>query len=85
MSRYRKPVVDLGESLPLVPPLYQSSVYTLPDLEALDRLIRLNVTAVTRLAGAPAVWLIGPLGRSFPPASATGYRHVQGQGALRRA
>jgi cystathionine beta-lyase/cystathionine gamma-synthase len=39
MSRYRKPVVDLGESLPLVPPLYQSSVYTLPDLEALDRIM----------------------------------------------
>jgi cystathionine beta-lyase/cystathionine gamma-synthase len=28
----------LGESTPLVPPLYQSSVYTLPDLDALDRI-----------------------------------------------
>src|SRR5262245_62196968 len=27
----------LGPSAPLVPPLYQSSVYTLPDLDALDR------------------------------------------------
>ena len=28
----------LGESTPLTPPLYQSSVYTLPDLDALDRI-----------------------------------------------
>jgi cystathionine beta-lyase/cystathionine gamma-synthase len=30
---------SLGESTPLVPPLYQSSVYTLPDLDALDRIM----------------------------------------------
>jgi cystathionine beta-lyase/cystathionine gamma-synthase len=30
---------DLGESRPLVPPLYQSSVYTLPDLDALDAIM----------------------------------------------
>ncbi|OAI50487.1 hypothetical protein AYO44_05680 [Planctomycetaceae bacterium SCGC AG-212-F19] len=30
---------SLGRSTPLVPPLYQSSVYTLPDLDALDRII----------------------------------------------
>jgi cystathionine beta-lyase/cystathionine gamma-synthase len=30
---------DLGDSTPLVPPLYQSSVYTLPDLDALDRIM----------------------------------------------
>ncbi|MFO0841698.1 MAG: aminotransferase class I/II-fold pyridoxal phosphate-dependent enzyme [Gemmataceae bacterium] len=29
----------LGPSTPLVPPLYQSSVYTLPDLDALDRIM----------------------------------------------
>jgi cystathionine beta-lyase/cystathionine gamma-synthase len=29
----------LGASAPLVPPLYQSSVYTLPDLDALDRIL----------------------------------------------
>src|SRR5262245_40466211 len=29
----------LGESSPLVPPLFQSSVYTLPDLDALDRIM----------------------------------------------
>jgi len=29
----------LGESTPLVPPLYQSSVYTLADLDALDRIL----------------------------------------------
>lgn len=29
----------LGASAPLVPPLYQSSVYTLPDLDALDRIM----------------------------------------------
>ncbi len=29
----------LGSSIPLVPPLYQSSVYTLPDLDALDRIM----------------------------------------------
>ncbi len=30
---------DLGRSVPLVPPLYQSSVYTLPDLDALDQIV----------------------------------------------
>jgi cystathionine beta-lyase/cystathionine gamma-synthase len=30
---------SLGQSVPLVPPLYQSSVYTLPDLDALDRIM----------------------------------------------
>ncbi len=29
----------LGQSTPLVPPLYQSSVYTLPDLDALDQIL----------------------------------------------
>src|SRR5436309_1655047 len=29
----------LGESTPLVPPLFQSAVYTLPDLDALDRIM----------------------------------------------
>lgn len=29
----------LGDTIPLVPPLYQSSVYTLPDLDALDRIM----------------------------------------------
>ncbi len=29
----------LGQSTPLVPPLYQSSVYTLPDLDALDNIL----------------------------------------------
>jgi len=29
----------LGASVPLVPPLYQSSVYNLPDLDALDRVM----------------------------------------------
>src|SRR5262245_17517944 len=29
----------LGARPPLVPPLYQSSVYTLPDLDALDRIM----------------------------------------------
>lgn len=32
-------VPPLGPSSPLVPPLYQSSVYTLPDLDALDRIM----------------------------------------------
>src|SRR5579863_10462983 len=30
---------SLGQSSPLVPPLYQSSVYTLPDLDALDAIL----------------------------------------------
>src|ERR1700693_3599512 len=30
---------SLGDSVPLVPPLYQSSVYTLPDLDALDGIL----------------------------------------------
>src|SRR5215510_7812701 len=33
------PDPSLGETLPLVPPLYQSSVYTLPDLDALDAIM----------------------------------------------
>ena len=32
-------VPPLGKSTPLVPPLYQSAVYTLPDLDALDRIM----------------------------------------------
>src|SRR5438034_9243720 len=39
MADPRTPTNDLGESTPLVPPLYQSSVYTLPDLDALDRIL----------------------------------------------
>jgi cystathionine gamma-synthase len=35
-------ISPLGESTPLVPPLYQSSVYTLPDLDALDRIMNLQ-------------------------------------------
>ena len=35
-------ISPLGESTPLVPPLYQSSVYTLPDLDALDRIMNLE-------------------------------------------
>lgn len=30
---------SLGQTVPLVPPLYQSSVYTLPDLDALDAIL----------------------------------------------
>ncbi len=30
---------SLGNTIPLVPPLYQSSVYTLPDLDALDAIL----------------------------------------------
>src|SRR5207302_157148 len=30
---------SLGDTVPLVPPLYQSSVYTLPDLDALDAIM----------------------------------------------
>ncbi len=32
-------VPSLGQTVPLVPPLYQSSVYTIPDLDALDRIM----------------------------------------------
>jgi cystathionine beta-lyase/cystathionine gamma-synthase len=38
MAETRDPA-DLGASTPLVPPLYQSAVYTLPDLDALDRIM----------------------------------------------
>jgi cystathionine beta-lyase/cystathionine gamma-synthase len=34
-----EPPPPLGKSSPLVPPLYPSSVYTLPDLDALDRIM----------------------------------------------
>jgi cystathionine gamma-synthase len=37
MSEPKRP--DLGDSVPLVSPLYQSSVYTLPDLDALDQIM----------------------------------------------
>src|SRR5260370_39467177 len=30
---------QLGRTIPLVPPLYQTSVYTVPDLDAYDRII----------------------------------------------
>lgn len=33
------PQLDLGDTSPLVPPLFTSSVYTLPDLDALDRVM----------------------------------------------
>jgi cystathionine gamma-synthase len=36
--------LDLGPTTPLVPPLYQSSVYTLPDLDALDRIMNAEET-----------------------------------------
>src|SRR3954451_6160622 len=39
MSDPTRPPSALGASAPLVPPLYQSSVYTLPDLDALDRVM----------------------------------------------
>src|SRR5436190_11085146 len=39
MADTPSPHVQLGASSPLVPPLYQSSVYTLPDLDALDRIM----------------------------------------------
>jgi cystathionine beta-lyase/cystathionine gamma-synthase len=39
MSETRKSPLSLGSSTPLVPPLYQSSVYTLPDLDAYDRIM----------------------------------------------
>jgi cystathionine gamma-synthase len=32
------PRPSLGDSIPLVPPLYQTSVYTIPDLDVLDRI-----------------------------------------------
>src|SRR5262249_1202524 len=35
---------ELGSTVPLVPPLYQSSVYTIPDLDALDRLYNAEET-----------------------------------------
>src|SRR5262245_20443531 len=39
MSENRKSNAGMGRGTPLVPPLYQSSVYTLPDLDALDRIM----------------------------------------------
>ena len=37
MAEKPPPPDALGPTRPLAPPLYQSSVYTLPDLDALDR------------------------------------------------
>src|SRR5262249_17583207 len=39
MAKNPLPPDALGQSTPLVPPLYQSSVYTLPDLDALDAIM----------------------------------------------
>jgi cystathionine beta-lyase/cystathionine gamma-synthase len=39
MSDSQSSLSSLGQSKPLVMPLYQSSVYTLPDLDTLDRII----------------------------------------------
>jgi cystathionine beta-lyase/cystathionine gamma-synthase len=39
MTAPQTPPDQLGRSTPLVTPLYQSSVYTLPDLDALDRIM----------------------------------------------
>jgi cystathionine beta-lyase/cystathionine gamma-synthase len=39
MAPRHPPRPDLGASQPLVSPLYQSAVYTLPDLDALDRIM----------------------------------------------
>jgi cystathionine beta-lyase/cystathionine gamma-synthase len=39
MAENRTPPSELGASVPLVPPLYQSSVYTLPDLDAYERIM----------------------------------------------
>jgi cystathionine gamma-synthase len=39
MADSSTPLGRLGESTPLVPPLYQSSVYTLADLDAVDRVM----------------------------------------------
>jgi cystathionine beta-lyase/cystathionine gamma-synthase len=38
MAENRQFRAELGSSVPLVPPLYQSSVYTIPDLDVLDRI-----------------------------------------------
>ncbi|GIW81461.1 MAG: cystathionine gamma-synthase [Gemmatales bacterium] len=39
MSESLHPDVNLGRSVPLAPPLFQSAVYTLPDLDALERIM----------------------------------------------
>jgi cystathionine beta-lyase/cystathionine gamma-synthase len=39
MAENKNPADALGKSAPLAPPLYQSSVYTLPDLDALDQIV----------------------------------------------
>jgi cystathionine beta-lyase/cystathionine gamma-synthase len=39
MAENKSPADTLGKSAPLVPPLFQSSVYTLPDLDALDQIV----------------------------------------------
>ncbi len=39
MDEPRKSPSELGPSTPLTPPLYPSAVYTLPDLDALDRIL----------------------------------------------
>jgi cystathionine beta-lyase/cystathionine gamma-synthase len=49
MTEPRVPKLDrfLGASTPLTPPLFQSSVYTLPDLDALDRIMNAEETGFT--------------------------------------
>jgi cystathionine beta-lyase/cystathionine gamma-synthase len=47
MAENRSPDAELGSTRPLVPPLYQSSVYTLPDLDALDRIMNAEEAGFT--------------------------------------
>jgi cystathionine beta-lyase/cystathionine gamma-synthase len=57
MTENRSPEPGLGSSRPLVPPLYQSSVYTLPDLDALDRIMNAEEPGFTYARdGHPNAW-----------------------------
>ena len=60
-----EPQPPLGQSVPLVPPLYQSSVYTLPDLDALDRIM--NAQAPGSSMRATAIPMPGSWRTSLPP------------------
>ena len=55
-------------SEPFVPPLYQSSVYTIPDLDALNRLYNdPNAAPDPRLSGKGLnMWIVFMAARSFP-------------------
>jgi cystathionine gamma-synthase len=76
------PEPDLGPSRPLVPPLYSTAVYTLPDLDALDAIMEGNASGfIYARDGHPnAADLAGQIARLEAPMEPTAWGIVTGSG-----